>query len=105
MSSLEVRNLTVRYRDLIAVHGVSFKVGDGATVALLGANGAGKTSVIRAINGTVGAISGLIELDANRINGMRPDQRIRLGVATVPENRDLFKTLTVNENLMVGAYT
>lgn len=105
MSSLTVRNLDVFYGRLQAVRDVSFSLADGQIVTLLGANGAGKTSVIRAVCGLVPARPGTIELDGRDISGKGPDRRVRLGIATVPEGRDLFRSLSVEENLRAGAFT
>jgi branched-chain amino acid transport system ATP-binding protein len=79
-------------------------VDEGQAVALLGANGAGKTSVIRAICGLAPAARGAILFDDRPIGSLRPEQRVRLGIGTVPEGRELFSSLTVEENLVVGAY-
>jgi branched-chain amino acid transport system ATP-binding protein len=104
LSFLSVRELDVFYGRLHAVRGVSFQVEQGQLVTLLGANGAGKTSVIRALAGLVPIPRAIIELDGRRVDRLRPDRRVRLGIATVPEGRDLFRTLTVEENLRMGAY-
>jgi len=89
---------------LHAVHDLSFDVAQGQLVTLLGANGAGKTSVIRAISGLIAA-PGTINLDGAPLHGAGPHRRVRMGIATVPEGRELFRPLSVTENLMMGAYT
>ncbi|MDQ2741507.1 MAG: ABC transporter ATP-binding protein [Chloroflexota bacterium] len=86
-----------------AVHDFSFDVAQGQLVTLLGANGAGKTSVIRAVSGLIAA-PGTIELDGAPLQGVGPHRRVRMGIATVPEGRELFRPLSVTENLMMGAY-
>jgi len=89
---------------LHAVHDLSFDVAQGQLVTLLGANGAGKTSVIRAVSGLIAA-PGTIDLDGTPLQGVGPHRRVRMGIATVPEGRELFRPLSVTENLMMGAYT
>jgi len=103
-SLLSVRDLDVFYGGLQAVRSLSFRVDKGQVVTILGANGAGKTSVIRALSGIVPAPHGSIEFGGRQLRGLRPDQRVRLGIATVPEGRELFPSLTVAENLRMGAY-
>ena len=98
------RDLDVSYGRLQAVRALSFDVDDGQIVALLGANGAGKTSVIRAVCGLVPVAGGSLEFGQRRLDGLRPDARVALGIATVPEGRELFRSLTVEENLRMGAY-
>ena len=87
-----------------AVQGLSFSIDEGQAITLLGANGAGKTSVVRAICGLIPVADGAILLDDRPIGSLRPEQRVRLGIGTVPEGRELFASLTVEENLLVGAY-
>jgi branched-chain amino acid transport system ATP-binding protein len=101
---LSVRELDVYYGRLRAVHAVSFDVDRGQIVTLLGANGAGKTSVIRAVAGLVPVARNCIHYDGRRLDHTRPGWRVALGMATVPEGRDLFPSLTVAENLRMGAY-
>lgn len=100
---LAVRNLVVAYGAVSALRGVSLDVRRGEVVALLGANGAGKSTMLRAISGLVRPRSGEIRLDGARIDGMRPAQSVRHGVAHAPEGRRLFGSLTVAENLRLGA--
>ena len=100
---LRVRDLEVNYGPVPAVKRVSLEVPAGEIRAILGANGAGKTSTIKAVLGLVKA-RGTIELDGRPIHGMPPHRIHRLGVAWVPEGRQLFSTLTVHENLEMGAF-
>lgn len=101
---LEVSDLEVAYAKLVALRGVSLRVEQGSIVALLGANGAGKSSLLSAVAGLVRPRAGSIMLDGNPIHTLRPERIVRLGVALVPERRDLFPDLTVAENLSMGAY-
>jgi branched-chain amino acid transport system ATP-binding protein len=100
---LEVRRLDVTYGHLWAVRGLSLEVGEGQVVALLGANGAGKSSTLRAIAGLVAA-RGEMLFRGRLLHSLRADRRVGLGIATVPQGRELFRTLSVAENLMLGAY-
>jgi branched-chain amino acid transport system ATP-binding protein len=102
MSLLAVENLSVSYGDLYAVREVSFTVDEGAVFVLLGANGAGKTSILRAISGLVPARAGTIAADGRSIVGLSPHQVARAGISHVPEGRRIFTHLTVEENLIVS---
>ena len=108
---LEVSNLEVVYNEVILVlRGLSLVVPDGKIVALLGANGAGKTTTLRAITGLLdihnGVITkGTITYDGERLDQMQPAAIVRSGVTQVMEGRRTFADLTVNENLVCGAYT
>jgi branched-chain amino acid transport system ATP-binding protein len=93
------------YGDVTAVRGVSLEVRAGEIVALIGSNGAGKTTTLRAIAGLLPLRQGRIELDGRRISGLGPAAIVAAGVAHVPEGRQLFPTLTVRENLELGART
>jgi branched-chain amino acid transport system ATP-binding protein len=86
------------------VRSLSFCVEEGQIVTLLGANGAGKTSVIRAVCGLVPASGDSLNYAGRRLNHLRPEARVALGIATVPEGRELFRSLTVEENLRMGAF-
>jgi branched-chain amino acid transport system ATP-binding protein len=99
---LEVENLKAFYGPAPALHGVDFTIPEGGVAALLGANGAGKTTTLRAISGMVRA-TGSIRIDGRPIVGCSPETIARLGVAHVPEGRGTFSSLTVGENLRVGA--
>jgi len=101
---LEVKNLTAGYGSVEALRGVSFSVPEGATVALLGRNGAGKSTTLRVISGLLHPRRGEVHLDGVRIDRHRPEAIARLGIAHVPEGRELFNGLTVAENLAAGAY-
>jgi branched-chain amino acid transport system ATP-binding protein len=99
---LEVSDLCVKYADATALHEISFTVGSGSVTALLGANGAGKSSLARAVCGLVKAQSGRIRFDGEEITSASADQIRRLGVAYLPEGRGIFRSLTVDENLRVA---
>jgi branched-chain amino acid transport system ATP-binding protein len=101
---LSVRDLAVAYAQVSALHGVSLDVAQGSIVALLGANGAGKSSLLSAIAGLIRPRAGSITLDGQPIHGLPPHRIVRRGVSLVPEHRDLFLDLTVAENLAMGAY-
>ncbi len=101
---IEVSDLHVRYGAVHAVRGVSFTVGDGELVTLLGANGAGKSSSILCIAGAIRAAGGTVLLDGKDMTSASPEAMLRAGVATVPETRDVFPDLTVDQNLTLGAY-
>ena len=100
---LELVDVRAGYGRAEVLHGVSLAVREGGVTALLGANGAGKTSTLRAISGMVSA-TGRIALDGKQILGSRPDQVARLGVAHVPQGRGTLEQLSVRENLLVGGY-
>jgi branched-chain amino acid transport system ATP-binding protein len=102
MSLLSVEDLVVRHGLLQAVRGVSFDVGRGETLALVGANGAGKTTLLRAIAGAHQAASGRVVFDGADLSGVPSHERVRKGVALVPEGRRLFVQMTVEENLLLG---
>ncbi len=102
MSLLAVENLRVAYGDLLAVHDVSFTVEPGEMFVLLGANGAGKTSVLRTISGLQRPVSGKLSSEGKSLAGLRPDQVALQGIAHVPEGRRVFSSLTVEENLDVS---
>ena len=99
---LEVEGLTVRYGPIVAVRGVSLHVEAGELVALLGANGAGKTSTLAAICGLHRARSGSIRFEGDEVTRLPPERIVRRGVALVPEGRRLFAGLSVAENLRLG---
>jgi branched-chain amino acid transport system ATP-binding protein len=103
MALLEVRNLVVRYGEIEALRGVSFSVEEGKVVTLLGANGAGKSTTLRAISGLAKPTAGEIVFDGQTISGLGPEAIVRLGISHVPEGRRVFPGLTVKENIMLGA--
>ena len=102
---LEVSDLEVRYGAIRAVRGISLRVGEGELVALIGANGAGKSSALMCMAGALKAAGGSVRLDGSEITSAKPEAIVRRGIATVPETRDVFPDLTVDENLMLGGYT
>lgn len=101
---LEVSELGVTYDAVVAVRDVSVTVGAGEVLAVLGANGAGKTSLLRAITGLEPLAEGDVRVDGESVTGRRPEQIARLGIAHVPDHRGLFPSLTVAENLRMGLY-
>ncbi len=101
---LQVVNLVVRYGKVTAVQGISFELRPGEVLALLGANGAGKTSVIRAVLGMAPVASGEIRFRGQSLGGLSPERRVALGLAYAPEGRRVFGDLTVHENLLMGGY-
>jgi len=101
---LELRDVTVRYGPVVAVDGVSLTVQDEQVVALLGANGAGKTSVLRAISGLRPSASGSITWQGKQISKAPPHRIVRAGICQVPEGREVFAGLSVRDNLRLGAY-
>ena len=102
---LEVADLEVRYGAIRAVRGLSLSVGAGELVALVGANGAGKSSTLMCIAGALKAAGGAVRLDGEDITSTKPEAIVRRGIATVPETREVFPDLTVEENLTLGGYT
>ena len=101
---LEVRNLSVAYGGLRALSDVSLSVAEGRFVTLVGPNGAGKSTLFKTISGVVAPTSGAITFGGESLLSRRPSDRAHLGIAHVPEGRQVFKTLTVRENLEMGAY-
>lgn len=102
---LEIRDLHVHYGGIHALHGISLSVPTGKIVALLGANGAGKSTTLRTIMGIVKPTQGRVELEGESLLGMKTFDIVKRGVAMVPEGRRVFTNLTVSENLSLGAYT
>lgn len=102
---LDVKGLISHYGRIRALHGVDIEIGEGELVALVGANGAGKTTLLRTISGVQPATEGFIHFDGADITGAPPDKRVRLGIAQVPEGRQVFGPLPVEDNLLLGAYT
>ena len=102
--SLAVERLTVAYGPVAAVRDVSLHVAPGSITTIIGANGAGKTTVMRAIAGLLPQATGRVVLDGENLLGLRANVVVRRGVALVPEGRRLFASMTVRENLMLGAY-
>ncbi len=100
---LRVDGIEVGYGDLTAVRDVSLEVREGEAVALIGANGAGKTTTLRAVSGLLPLRRGRIEFQGQRLDGLGPAEIVARGIAHVPEGRQLFPTMTVRENLELGA--
>jgi branched-chain amino acid transport system ATP-binding protein len=105
MALLRLIDLEASYGAVRALRGVSLDVAEGAVVAILGANGAGKSTALKSISGMIKPSAGSIEYDGERIDGRTPNQIVRLGIAQVPEGRKIFKDLNVLENLRMGAYS
>jgi branched-chain amino acid transport system ATP-binding protein len=101
---LELREVNASYGKVRALHGVSLKISPGEVVALIGANGAGKSTTLRVMSGLIGATTGDILLDGVSIARQRPDTIVRRGIAHCPEERRIWPELTVHENLALGAY-
>ncbi|MHB1134463.1 MAG: ABC transporter ATP-binding protein [Chloroflexota bacterium] len=102
---LEVKDLQVNYGAINAVKGVSFGVDQGEVVTLIGANGAGKSTILKTISGVLRARSGSVEFQGKEITQLAPHDVVKRGVCHVPEGRRIFANLTVRENLLMGAYT
>ena len=105
MPMLEVSNLCVHYGKLEAVRSVAFEVNKGELVALIGSNGAGKSSTLKAIAGLVSNSAGSIRVEGEEVQRMPTEQRVLKGIALSPEGRRLFARMTVQENLLIGAHT
>ena len=102
---LNFSNVELYYDHVYALKGVSLNVNEGETVALIGANGAGKSSILRAITGLRKIKSGEIHYQGQRIDGKNPAELVRSGIAMVPEGRRVFPYMTVKDNLLMGAFT
>jgi branched-chain amino acid transport system ATP-binding protein len=100
---LEISDLDVHYGDFQALFGVGLRVAQGQALALVGANGAGKTTLLRTIAGAITPARGTVRFDGEDITAAPPHRRIQRGIALVPEGRRLFPSLTVEENILVGA--
>lgn len=105
MPMLEVDKISVRYGQLEAVRSVSFKVATGELVALIGSNGAGKSSTLKAIAGLVPLAEGSVRVNGAEVQRLPAEQRVHLGVALSPEGRRLFGRMSVLDNLLIGAHT
>ena len=105
MTLLQLENVVLNYGKIEALHGLTLDVNEGEVVALIGANGAGKTSTMRAISGIRGLAAGRITFDGKDVTRLRADQRMRRGLCLAPEGRGIFPGMTVQENLDMGAYT
>ena len=105
MAMLKVTDLIVNYGVIQAIKGVSFEVNEGEIIALIGANGAGKTTILQTVTGLISPKSGKIEFEGKEITKTPAHKILTLGMAHVPEGRRVFADLTVYENLIMGAYT
>ena len=105
MALLTVRNVETYYGPIMAIRGVSLEVNDGGIVAVLGANGAGKTTVLKTVSGAMDPRKGTVDFDGRDITGRDPDRVARMGIGHVPEGREVFPFLSVEENLVVGAFS
>jgi branched-chain amino acid transport system ATP-binding protein len=102
VSFLELADVTISYGEVVAIRSASFTVDEHEAVALIGANGAGKTTILRAVTGTTRAANGAIHFDGDEITRLPPERVARRGIALVPEGRRIFGSLTVEENLRLG---
>jgi len=102
---LEVNDLHVFYGRIEAIKGISFTVGEGEVVTLIGANGAGKTTTLRTLSGVRPVAQGSVMFDGQDITNMPPHERVKLGICQAPEGRGIFPGMTVLENLEMGTYT
>jgi len=102
---LKVNEIHASYGPVVALRGVSLHVPEGGIISILGANGAGKSSTLRAISGLVRISRGSIEFMGQRIDHLLPENIVQMGISQVPEGRQIFGELTVEENLRLGAYT
>jgi branched-chain amino acid transport system ATP-binding protein len=102
---LEVNNIETFYGPIMAIRGVSFTVSRGAIVTILGANGAGKTTILKTVSGVMDAQKGTVTFGGRAVRGLDPDKVMRLGLSHVPEGREVFPLLSVRENLKMGAYS
>lgn len=105
MAMLEIKDLEVAYGMIAAIRGVSFHVNEGEVIALIGANGAGKTTILHTITGLIKAKAGSITFEGQELTKTPAHKIVELGMAHVPEGRRIFSRLTVLENLKLGAYT
>ena len=105
MALLNLRNIETYYGPIMAIRGVSLEVNEGSIVTILGANGAGKTTVLKTISGAMDPQKGSVTFDDVDITGWDPDKVARLGIGHVPEGREVFPFLSVEENLSMGAFT
>ncbi len=101
---LQTAGLTAHYGDFQALFGVDIRVAAGETIAIIGANGAGKTTLLRAISGVLRSAPGMVTFDGQNIGHLPADRITPLGIAMVPEGRKLFASLSVEENLLIGAH-
>jgi branched-chain amino acid transport system ATP-binding protein len=101
---LRVSNIESFYGPIMAIRGVSLEVEKGSIVTVLGANGAGKTTILKTISGVLDPLKGTVEFEGRQIQRVDPDKIVRMGLSHVPEGREVFPFLSVRDNLMMGAY-
>ena len=101
---LRLANIETYYGPIMAIRGISLSVAEGSIVTVLGANGAGKTTVLRTVSGVVDPQKGTVTFEGQEIQKRSPDRVVRLGIGHVPEGREVFPFLTVRENLLMGAF-
>ncbi len=104
MTILSIKQISVSYGKVAAVRDVSFELEKGSIVTLIGANGAGKSTILKTISGLVPSVAGDMSFEGKRIDGLSPQDIVRLGISHVPEGRRLFPDMTVKENLLMGSY-
>jgi branched-chain amino acid transport system ATP-binding protein len=104
MSLLELENVSVYYEDFQALYDINIKIEEGEIFACIGANGAGKSTMLKTVAGVLVPRRGRIVFDGQSIDHMPPYKRVELGISSVPEGRRVFPSLTVHENLLIGAY-
>jgi branched-chain amino acid transport system ATP-binding protein len=102
---LQLKNVEAAYGPITAIRGVSLSVPRGAIVTVLGANGAGKTTIMKTISGILDPTKGQVEFEGEPIQGLEPNAIVRRGICHVPEGREVFPLLSVHDNLMMGAFT
>lgn len=102
---LEVKNIEVSYGPVNVAKGISFDIEAGSIVTILGANGAGKTTILRTISGLIEPEKGTVAFEGKSIHGLEPEEVVKMGISHVPEGREVFPDLTVYKNLMMGAFT
>lgn len=104
MPLLRIRNIETLYGPIMAIKGVSIDIEEGSIVTILGANGAGKTTILKTISGVMDPEKGEIEFRGSKIDGMDPARIVGMGISHVPEGREVFEDLTVKENMAMGAF-
>ena len=102
---LEVAGLEAQYGRIRALHGIDLAVAEGELLALVGANGAGKTTLLRTISGVLPASAGCIRFRGEDVTRASPSRRVKLGIAQVPEGRQVFAPLSVEDNILLGGWT
>ncbi|MHB0978565.1 MAG: ABC transporter ATP-binding protein [Thermoleophilia bacterium] len=105
MSSLTLSKVTAGYGRIEILHGIDLTVGEGEIVTIVGANGAGKTTLLRVLSGLIGLWGGTVRFDDHTLDGMSVEARASLGIVQIPEGRQLFGPMTVEENLELGGYS